>query len=820
MNRTRSFCLRYPAMLMAALAPWASADEPAAETPTIATVVVTARSTAPGEHDGGAGERRFDRRHLDAFAATDGGIEQILKQVPALQFGEGALDAGAISDIRPESLSISGGRFFENRFALDGLSSSNRLDPLARDGLGINGIPGHEQGFFIDSSLIDEVRVFDSNVPIEHGGFTGGVVDLITIRPGREPGGSLGVSGTHSSWANYRIFTPPLDPDNPIGTGIPPDEPRFQRQRLTASYQRPLTDNTSGLVSLSHSRSITSDVSLDRLRDSTQENTNLLAKTSTLMGEDTLMDITVTHAPYQQELFLKDVRDSDILVQGGGQNLNTRFDIVGQRLHHDIRLGLSQQRNRRQAPNGFFNWQNTRSREWGRLANLDNSREGGYGDLEREQRAMELNWLAATPERDLGNAQTRYRMGVQLRYSSSSQQRRQQLLVHNDAVINSSIECRGASVDCVPNEQYFVRRTVHDPDKVSVDLTESALLAEQILTWRHLNLRAGLRADHDDFLNNINVAPRSALTWDVAGAGETRVTVGANRYYGAPLLAYRLREAQQPFRTQVRGATSNVVNDWEDDLARGRDRFLFTDLRTPYSDELSFDVRQAWLGGHLSLSLLARDNRDELARTTTDVQANGFRDIVMNNRGRSRHRAASVGWEGAWDTLLLNTYVTWSETRTNSNDYDTEPDPRSGQEFVFYNGRRLPYGELAILRDDFARPMIANIAVAKRWTPQLQTSLNTRYRATFRSISASGRIVEGDLIDVGGEQIPEQLSEFRDERRPATLLTDLGLRWSQPSWHVGATVHNVFNGRTHTVSPLQGGVEVGRYFWLEAGLAF
>ncbi|MBZ2188106.1 hypothetical protein K8B33_03290 [Alcanivorax sp. JB21] len=785
------------------------------------TVTVIAGSKAPGDHEGDAGERRFDRRHIDAFGAADGGIEQLLKQVPAVQFGEAALEADAISDIRPESLSISGGRFFENQFALDGLSTSNRLDPANRDGLGINAIPGHEQGLFIDSSLIDEIRIFDSNAPVEYGGFTGGVVDLTTIRPGRTPAGNLGISGTHSDWAQYRIFTAPFDPDDGGLPQPPPDAPQFQRQRLNASYQRALTEATAGLISVHHSSSVTSDVSLGRMQDNTQENLNLLVKTSTALTPLALLDVTLTHAPYSQQLFLKNVRHSEIDVSGGGQALQTRLDILGDTVSHDIRLSLNHQENERRANNGFFNWQNTRSRDWGARANLDTSREGGYGDLSREQQGAELRWIIGLASRDVGALSLTSRIGTQLRYTHAMEQRRQRLLVHNEARTNSNIECRGEFVDCVPGEQYFVRRTVYDPDRVSVALVETALFTEQTLDWSDVSLRAGLRLEHDDFLDNLNLSPRATLSWDIAGRGATRLTLGANRYYGAPLLTYRLREAQQPFRTQVRGATSNVVNDWEEDLARGRDRFLFSDLRTPFSDELAVDLRQALWGGHLTLSLLARDNRDELARTETDVQADGFRNIIMNNEGRSRHRAASLGWEGAWQRLLANAYVTWSETRTNSNDYDSQPDPRSGQAFVFYNGRRLAYGELDILREDFARPLIANLALSTQLGQNLTLSLNTRYRASYRSIVSTGTQVEGDLIDVGGEQIPEQLELFRDERRRGTLLTDLGGQWqANAHWFVGAKVHNAFNGRTYTVPDEQSGVEIGRYFWLEAGLSF
>ena len=95
-------------------------------------------------------------------------------------------------DLRPESISISGGRFYENNFVLDGLSNSNRLDPASdSSSSSVSDIGGHEQSLFINADLIGELKVYDSNVPAAYGGFTGGVVDATTRRAGREPEGGV-----------------------------------------------------------------------------------------------------------------------------------------------------------------------------------------------------------------------------------------------------------------------------------------------------------------------------------------------------------------------------------------------------------------------------------------------------------------------------------------------------------------------------------------------------------------------------------------------------------------------------------------------------
>src|SRR5690606_42135391 len=68
-----------------------------------------------------------------------------------------------------------------------GVGANNRLDP-ANDNLNlqVGNIPGTSQAYAIDTALLDQVRVYDSGIPIEYGHFTGGVVDARLRRPSGE----------------------------------------------------------------------------------------------------------------------------------------------------------------------------------------------------------------------------------------------------------------------------------------------------------------------------------------------------------------------------------------------------------------------------------------------------------------------------------------------------------------------------------------------------------------------------------------------------------------------------------------------------------
>ncbi|MBF4212937.1 hypothetical protein EI533_35365, partial [Pseudomonas donghuensis] len=77
---------------------------------------------------------------------------------------------------------------------IDGISINNDLDPGAHgynETRQFDSAPSRSHGIALDADLLEEVRVYDSNVPVEYGGFNGGVVDAITRRPSQDLHGKL-----------------------------------------------------------------------------------------------------------------------------------------------------------------------------------------------------------------------------------------------------------------------------------------------------------------------------------------------------------------------------------------------------------------------------------------------------------------------------------------------------------------------------------------------------------------------------------------------------------------------------------------------------
>lgn len=61
---------------------------------------------------------------------------------------------------------------------IDGISATNNLNPANEsDASSATNISGMSQGYYLDVSLLDNVTLYDSFVPVEFGRFNGGVID-------------------------------------------------------------------------------------------------------------------------------------------------------------------------------------------------------------------------------------------------------------------------------------------------------------------------------------------------------------------------------------------------------------------------------------------------------------------------------------------------------------------------------------------------------------------------------------------------------------------------------------------------------------------
>lgn len=125
---------------------------------------------------------RMDREMIRNMPAINGDMTSQLKLNPNIQYAETSLASATGGEIAPAEISIHGAKPYQNEILVDGISISNDIDPGNKiTTTSVDQIPGGSQALAIDSSILCEIDVKDSNVSAEYGRFTGGVVSATSV---------------------------------------------------------------------------------------------------------------------------------------------------------------------------------------------------------------------------------------------------------------------------------------------------------------------------------------------------------------------------------------------------------------------------------------------------------------------------------------------------------------------------------------------------------------------------------------------------------------------------------------------------------------
>ncbi|WP_312435822.1 TonB-dependent receptor plug domain-containing protein, partial [Janthinobacterium sp.] len=195
------------------------------------------------------GEQKLDRRQIEAMNGIDGNITTLLRINPSVQFANKQLESATQGELAPADISINGAKFYDNLYQMDGMSLNNDIGPTNNPTVSVAKTnnattpPSASQGFAIDTSLLCEVTVLDSNVGAEYGRFKGGVVNANTCAPTRKLGGQVSVESTRSSWMQYKLNdSQRASAANSTTADL---QPEFEKWTYRAALQGKLTDNFS-----------------------------------------------------------------------------------------------------------------------------------------------------------------------------------------------------------------------------------------------------------------------------------------------------------------------------------------------------------------------------------------------------------------------------------------------------------------------------------------------------------------------------------------------------------------------------------------------
>lgn len=786
------------------------------------------------------GEAEFDSVFIDALPRGNGDLSTLLRIHPNVQFDEAAGSSRAPGEIRPAEIAINGAPYYQNAFRIDGINFTNDLDPASNGSANSYAdVPSATQGLALDTSTVERVTVYDSNVPAAFGRFNGGVVDARTRRAGERLSGSVAVRTTRSSWTEYNVD--PADQPSFEQSTTADAQPEFEKWDLRARLEGRTRGGLGLLGSMSMVRSTIPlrgyvdgfDSAGDASRkEMTRQNVNLGLRADWTAPDGLELQAAAFYAPTDERYFIQNARDSFFDIRNGGPVLSLGADR-GLGAHTlTARLSYSDlESSRRSEADYFRRWDWSPEKNWGN-PNRSNpsSIEGAWGDIDQRQREIGLSLGWRREAFDLKGASHAFSAGIDIQNRYAEYARLSPHIVDLRIAATGTCSASDGSVDTTAcslsptlsnrRGQYFRGRDVYETGRFDVRANDIAAYIEDEIGWKRLRLRAGLRAEYDDGMRKTTLSPRLAVAWDLLGDDRARVTAGINRYHGRTFFSNALREGREALRVSYVRGPSLLYGSGERSLSLNR----FAELNIPYADELTLGADLRLWGLNFGLKWVGREGRDEiLRRRVSNGGAPGFASRVFEyrNDGRSSSDTYTFNiaparpreWRGSRHHWFLA--ADWTDVRRNYNTYESSLDPALAETVVLYAGERVRYDELPA--GNFNRPWTVRLATRSdipRWGLTLSNFL--RYRAGYRDV-----VFLGQRVDDG-----ESLDAYGAEDLDPTWTLDTSLEWERRLKETLTVfsrleINNIAN-RVNAQRVGSGGVvyEPGRQYWLELGMRF
>gem|GEM_PF-426840 len=789
--------------------PTFAADQLADAVTVLAPVVVVGSVTSDT-----IGKNVFDREQISTLPTGDGNVEDLLKFMPGVQAADASNTSFAAGEILPPLLSISGGRPYQNNFLIDGMGNNSLIDPAYENPHALDRLPGHPEELFLNAHLIKAVTVFDNNIPVRYGGFTGGVVDIETIDPAAEVSGALYYKTTRDAWTKFHVS--PANQAAFEGSSTYYRQPHFTKHNGGFDLSLPISPSAGLLFSYQVVYSEIPLVFLNTQKDQQRLNENYLLKfvaKPTAAEKFTLQGI---YSPYKGDYFTKDTLNSDFTLKGGGGSLLAGYQKkIGEGLL-DLKAGVRRSENSREAPKDYLTWTNSPSKNWGTLIGSTTSKEGGFGNLDIVQDSYEVNvdWLSGPLKS--GALSHTLNFGSQWLLAQGSYDRDEPSYSYRTSVPtvppDPATVCGGDFVACVPGEQYLRLRSVYGVSHAQAKINKYAFYFDDLLTLGRFELRPGVRISYDDLMENLDVAPRVSGSIDLTGSGRSKLIAGWSRYYGDTLLTYKLREKIPYLETQSRSSVIDNNVEWTT-LSRVLFVDRFSKLKTPYTDEIVAGFDQILFGGTAGFRYVRRDGKDEFALEKDPFVSGVVRYAQLNNNGQSHYESYRLSFERQWLTQFLSLNVAYDQSTSTHGDYtdillDTDLDRQIWYKGALYSPDEMP-------RNDYNRPWVASLLYTAKLPAGFVFTNTTHFRDGYRSIENSG-----DTVDVGGTLY----DKYVEISRPSSTIFDWKIDWTPPAIPVQALtltleIFNLFDKKTY-VGAATDEYELGRQFWLGGSYSF
>lgn len=779
------------------------------------------------------GTQKIDNETILKIPTSNGTISELLRNNPNVQFSANDSVSQAQGEIAPENVSFHGEKFYNNSWMIDGLSNNDNINPGSNNG-SLSAIDGQSpfklpdggtQSFWINSEIIDSVDVYDSNISSKYGQFTGGVVDAKLMSPDTlESWGSVSYRTTRDEWTNFHFEDEAARSDFEKANRIY-NQPKFNKHIYSLNVNQPLSDSTAILFSYNR---VESEIpfyhdSLEVWEDQTRLSETYLFKGLHESENGDTWNFSLIYSPHESYYVFPDTKNGGYELQGGGYRANVDWEHIFDFGSVVSTVAYKQTSNKVDyEEDDFYAWELTDSIDW--KSSDSNAQEGGFGDTSTTKETVTFKQDYQFDTVAAFGLEHKTSFGWKVDLATAKYERENEVNIYTSLGSLAPAICYPGDTSCIAGEQAAEILVQYGVADAEVSNNHYSVYLEDQIQWKRLEVTAGLRGDFDEYLDNLDIAPRLTLSYDLFGNGNTVFFGGLNRYYSDSLLAYALSQ-------EMGHATRYRRNDYDQGWVYDADRtiggtYLESGLKTPFSDEMNLGIYQRIANTEWTFKWVNRKGQDQFVRNTK-VDSSSYKTYWLSNDGESDADSftldaklrEAIEWQGIFSDVSLGA----NYMKVNSSFTSYDPGHLFNDDvYVMADGDVITIDEV-LSRNSYNQPwtVFTTINMSQpEWG--VTWSQNYRYTAGYRSWESTGDVYRCQVGDSACNGVVGDTSIYDEIEFKERFIADWRFSYQIPISATDLTftldVLNVFDSRVEGEG-LDGSEALisykpGRRFWL------
>lgn len=571
------------------------------------------------------GKTTYDKQDLENTPNSSKNISDFLKVHPNVQFDNKARSGLQQGELNPLEISINGGLAYDNKFLINGMSVNNNINPASNaNSSHATELMGHSQTVAVNTDLLCNITLLDSNVSAEYGEFSGGVISAETCAPQSEVGkihGNINYDYTSDDWAKINIAAPEQLEVFENSTSES-KQPFFTKQGISANVYGRFTERLGFNAFGAYRRSdipLKTSIDVPTEFEQTRASTNGGIELFYTPDANTTLKVGAQFMQSSGTYFLGSTKDSESEHFSDSQNIYFNLKKQFNMIELEQQLNYQTQAAAREGAYNNYSWATSSSKNWTSSAKIQ--KEGSFGTMQQEEEKLEYAVKALFNPIQLAQVSHTFKMGTGYGHYNAYWQRPETVNIYSNSTTASNLNCLNAdqsSIDACDignykDGQYLKNVQSLLAGQINTQQDRWHAYAEDKIEWnKYLIASLGIRTDYDSLSKNQTFAPRSAFTLKPFGNNLLALTTGWNRYYGLNSFANELQDRKNLLT--INGARSNATNAWDYKTPTGTYTFR-SQLDTPYSDEIVLGLNSQFNTIQLGLKWVNRKNKDQLKQT-------------------------------------------------------------------------------------------------------------------------------------------------------------------------------------------------------------